>query len=311
MPGFLLVADDHTGACDAGAAFAASGWRVDVLFDPARVEPGRSAACAVSLDVRRKPPEHALRRIREFCRALAQDVALFVKIDSTLDEGSAVFLRDLCAILNPGRIVVAPANPSQGRAVVNGELVVYGERTGKYVAQWLPPVSGMTYYDAGTAGELDDIVARAPAGALLAGSGGLAQALARRCAPETRYEPPALGPVEKILVIAGSQQPATREQVGVLQRAAFPCLEIKLPEQLYTVGREWFDAGHALIVAGGDTLACVTAHLRINQVTLWGEPVPGVVISRAPGGAVLASKPGGFGARTALVDTVRFLRSQR
>ncbi|MCC7157413.1 MAG: hypothetical protein IT161_22730 [Bryobacterales bacterium] len=310
MPCFLLVADDHTGACDAGAAFADEGWPVEVYFDASPPAVSDGTVHSISLDVRRREAESARRRTRDFCCSLPHLAApLFIKIDSTLAEGSAAFLAEVYRAIGPRRMVVAPANPAQGRLIVDGELIVHGEPTGIRLKQWLGSLSGVRYCDAQTEADLAAVLDEA-GDAVLAGSAGLAKAMARKWKPAGTHTPPKLALAREILVVAGSHQAVTREQVEVLRAAHLAGTSIISAASVSAIPPDWLTAGHALLVVGGDTLAQVTGHFGVVRVTLHGELVPGVAIGSTPNGAVLASKPGGFGHGNTLVDTVRFLRCQ-
>ena len=256
-------------------------------------------------------PRSRSERTRAFCDSLPRDSRsrLFVKIDSTLAEGSAVFLANLCHCLHPTVTVVAPANPSQGRQILDGQLVVHGQPSGLHLREWLKSTEGVICLDSSVDADLDAIVASASQGALLAGSAGLAKALARRLPPQVA-PPPRPSPVTgEILVIGGSRQPIAAAQIEALRNASLDGILI-YPYEVESWPYNWLKPGRALVVVGGDTLALAAEHFGVNCVTLHGECVPGVALSSMESGIVLATKPGGFGARTTLIDTVRFLKGQ-
>lgn len=306
----LLIADDHTGACDAASAFADQGWRVEVRFTVSPVSLKPDTVTAISMDVRRRDPDDALDRIRAWCDSLPRSAlaGMFVKIDSTLAGGSAVFLEDLRRLLHFPRTIVAPANPAQGRLIAGGELIVHGEPSGIRLSEWLKSTQGVICMDAAVDADLDAVVAAAEPGDLLAGSGGLARALARRSPPPPAaqpYPPPVTG---EILVINGSRQPLAVTQMEALRRASLESVVILPLDEPGSLRPGRLHSGVALIVTGGDTLAVVAESFGIEKVRLHGECVPGVALGSADSGVVLATKPGGFGTPATLIDTVRFLR---
>ena len=122
-----LIADDLTGACDAGALFAGRG-RVSVIVGAGAVDPARDVV-ALDTESRAVSPVEARHRMRAAARRLGARLhtgLLFKKIDSTLRGpvgGEVEALQDLS-----GRrtALVCPAFPEQGRTVVDGLLRVGG-----------------------------------------------------------------------------------------------------------------------------------------------------------------------------------------
>ncbi|NDL65124.1 D-threonate kinase [Acerihabitans arboris] len=126
----LVIADDFTGANDAGVGLTRYGARVNVLFNGGF--PGNTDgadAWAISTDSRALPAALAAERVaRAACRwrAIAPDGWLYKKIDSTLrgNLGS-----EIEAALTAGRAplaVIAAASPSMGRVIRNGDCHVNG-----------------------------------------------------------------------------------------------------------------------------------------------------------------------------------------
>ena len=212
---FGLIADDLTGACDAGVQFAQRGF--STLVRIAAGAPGAQAfdLLAVMTNSRNDDPTTAATKVRNACRALRDEgrELMYKKIDSTLRGNLGA---ELQAAMDAGGFalaLVAPAFPAMGRTVEAGTLRVtastsYGpvhlpsllERQGvKRVvhldrATWAPgaialseqlrPLPDKTIAALDSINE-DDLETIAHAGAelagraLLAGSAGLAAATAR------------------------------------------------------------------------------------------------------------------------------------
>ncbi len=122
-----LLADDLSGALEAGAAFRARGTRVTLFLDE-RERDASLGLRVVSSETRNASQfeAHAV-----LCRLLAAQRAdgrrlLLKKIDSTLRGPVGAEIRALIETLAPPLIVVCPANPAAGRTVRDGRLLVHG-----------------------------------------------------------------------------------------------------------------------------------------------------------------------------------------
>lgn len=123
-----LIADDLTGACDAGARFAARE-RVGVFWGEASPG-GEWRVVAVDTDSRYLDAAAAAERIHATARRLAGRLAgqlVFKKIDSTLRGSVGAEIDALLSVTGRRTALVCPAFPEQGRTVVNGVLRVRGE----------------------------------------------------------------------------------------------------------------------------------------------------------------------------------------
>ncbi|MDH4247186.1 MAG: four-carbon acid sugar kinase family protein [Deltaproteobacteria bacterium] len=135
---FALLADDLTGACDAGVQFSRRGARVrvEVRFPEPGMEANARASGAVcsewdlrvvDSDTRHLSPDLAARRCAHLVTLLAGGgwPVRFKKIDSTL-RGQIV--AELAPLLAGGgtRLLVCPAFPQAGRTLERGVLRVNG-----------------------------------------------------------------------------------------------------------------------------------------------------------------------------------------
>lgn len=125
-----VIADDLTGACDAGAQFAARGLSTRVVFDVEGLEGARGADVVVlDTESRALSARAAARAVRRACRGLraAGIVRVYKKIDSTLRGQVAVeYEAMLAAWPEIGAIFVAPAFPAARRVTREGIVLVGG-----------------------------------------------------------------------------------------------------------------------------------------------------------------------------------------
>ena len=251
-----LIADDLTGAADAGVQFAGSR-EVEILVPlPAKWgELGADLAETAGLTVldtesRHLPADQAAAAVTLACRGLGEGV--FKKVDSTLRGPVAAELEAACLALGRSTAVLAPSLPAQGRTVHAGRLLVHGVDAGS-VSEILGaeaivlPVDALAggalgplvVVDATTDAELDQ-VASACLGRpdlLPAGSSGLAAAFARLEGAELRTAVPSC---RRVLVAVASPHPAARAQLAALGVEPHPAIQVLavppdaegLPEEL-------------------------------------------------------------------------------
>ncbi|MEI7347503.1 D-threonate kinase [Dickeya chrysanthemi] len=126
----MVVADDFTGANDAGVGLALQGARVNVMFDAAAIHTGQADdALVVNTDSRAVTASLAAERT-------AQAVALWrktgargwivKKVDSTLRGNPGA---EIEAVLNAADLslaLIAPAAPALGRITRDGQVWVHG-----------------------------------------------------------------------------------------------------------------------------------------------------------------------------------------
>lgn len=121
-----LLADDLSGALEAGAAFLSHGVRVTLAFG-ASDQAASVGLRVLSSETRNTGPTEAAATV---ARVLADQRAagsrlLFKKIDSTLRGPVGAELGALIDTLAPPLVVVCPANPVVGRTVRDGRLLVH------------------------------------------------------------------------------------------------------------------------------------------------------------------------------------------
>jgi D-threonate/D-erythronate kinase len=254
-----IVADDLTGAADSAMEFTAPGCRVRVALGA----PFGSGADVLSVDVdsREAAPAEAARRVAATVLALvAEEPELwYKKLDSTLRGNVAAELTAFAAATGCSVLLVAPAFPAQGRALIDGALwgdsqpvdrsrpvlhlpsvlagagrtvellplaLVQEGRTSMQARLRAVPPGGIVVADALADGDLDDIVAAATTlgrRIAFAGSAGLAAAFGRVHGAKIR-DAPALGGPARVLLIVGSLHPMSRRQLALAARALGPPL---------------------------------------------------------------------------------------
>jgi len=122
-----IQADDLTGACDAGAQFAARGLATIVLLAGAPWPTQPAAVTVVDTESRGLDPEAARQRAREAGALLARRAGLlYKKVDSTLRGAVAAEIAGMLGGVDLTRVLLAPAFPAQGRTVVDGIVSVHG-----------------------------------------------------------------------------------------------------------------------------------------------------------------------------------------
>ena len=121
-----LIADDLTGAADAGVQLVRAGYRTAVIFHGEGALPTDLDAAALDTDSRTMPAGLAAKRVLETSRAVRGARVVYKKLDSTLRGNVAVELAALSGAAGRERTIVAPAFPAAGRTTVGGILLVHG-----------------------------------------------------------------------------------------------------------------------------------------------------------------------------------------
>jgi len=345
-----IVADDLTGACDAGALFTG---RASV---PVTVWPRRAVADAavrvVDTETRRLTTEEAAERVATVGSG-GRAGRHFKKIDSTLRGPIGAEVDALMRATGAVTAIVCPAFPAQGRVVLDRVCLVNGVPVAdtpigrdplfpvlsssvvetlrpqcNRALSWIPidqlrtgvealsarigRLAGtMIVADAETDADLDTLVEAALIAVpspLLAGSAGLARALAARLGllPE-RVELPT-GP--RWLLVAGSVQPATRRQIKEARAAGLTVLatsERRVSDPAEALARLAAQAVAAIdkerwdlvAVTGGETAVALWSALGADRLDLLGVPAPGLALGhlrvRGREPLSLLTKAGGFG----------------
>jgi uncharacterized protein YgbK (DUF1537 family) len=122
-----LIADDLTGACDAGALFSGAG-PIGIVTDGLAVDPHRDVVAA-DTETRSLDAGEAAKEVRDMARHLAPRFALgpaVKKLDSTLRGQVAAELDAMLLATGLRAALVCPTFPAQGRTVVDGILRVDG-----------------------------------------------------------------------------------------------------------------------------------------------------------------------------------------
>lgn len=123
----LVLADDFTGANDAGVSLAETGMRAEVAFTAEYR--GEAQALILNSDSRAQPAAEAARRITHLLQAVLprfQPRWTVKKIDSTLRGNLGAELEATMRALNCTAAVLAPAFPAAGRVTRQGVCYVHG-----------------------------------------------------------------------------------------------------------------------------------------------------------------------------------------
>ncbi|SFS12875.1 Uncharacterized conserved protein YgbK, DUF1537 family [Granulicella pectinivorans] len=335
-----IVADDLTGACDSGAAFAAAGLRVVVALDGLPVE--SADVVAFSTETRNFASDEAMRVVREAVSRAGRKV--FKKVDSA---GRGAFGAEIVAALETSRAsvaLVAPSFPGAGRVVRDGvlrvtdfagqdtEIEVKGlfapghaigvlrvdavDEMARQIAAAVGEGMKLLLCDAVTQEDLERLVCagrRVDAAVLWCGSMGLAKALAglRRGVSAVPS-----GRVGRVLLFVGTEHPVTAMQVARLAEEELApgrwVHHLTFEERSEHAVRACFfetDTG-AMILTGGDTAAFVLRVLGASRLVLGGavsDGIPwGVIEGGVADGCLVVTKSGGFGDRDSLADAFAF-----
>lgn len=130
MTCYGVIADDLTGAMDAGVQLLEKDFVVRVALDPEKLEEWEEKAdvVIVSTESRNISEDAAYKKVSETIKKFEDQKChiIYKKIDSTLRGNIGAELK---AVLDNGRldgIIMAPALPFNGRTTVNGVHYVYG-----------------------------------------------------------------------------------------------------------------------------------------------------------------------------------------
>jgi D-threonate/D-erythronate kinase len=121
-----VIADDLTGAADAGVQLVSAGYRTAVFFRESEVFGDDLDAVSFDTDSRAMPAGFAAKRVLEATRAAREARIVYKKLDSTLRGNVAAELAAALGGARRERVVVAPAFPAAGRTTVGGIQRVHG-----------------------------------------------------------------------------------------------------------------------------------------------------------------------------------------
>ena len=121
-----IIADDLTGAADAGVQLVHAGYRTAVFFRDSEVLDDDLDAVSFDTDSRAMPAGFAAKRVLEAARAASEARIVYKKLDSTLRGNVAAELAAALDGARRDRAVVAPAFPAAGRTTVGGIQRVHG-----------------------------------------------------------------------------------------------------------------------------------------------------------------------------------------
>ncbi|MDR3699025.1 MAG: four-carbon acid sugar kinase family protein [Candidatus Sulfopaludibacter sp.] len=305
---WLVIADDLTGACDAGVQFARCGLATSVML--ARdAAPAGARVVAVNTESRHMDEdaaEAAVAAVADWITARA----VFKKIDSVLRGNPGAEIAAAMRAFGCEAAVATPAFPAMGRAVNagNGGEVFRSLRSDLHaapgaVAEALAAGARVISADAECDADLDAIVSGGMASGrriLWAGSGGLAGALARR-SESTGRQATKGDRLSRLVFCIGTDHAVTGAQVAELRRTRPSSVIVPLgavPE-----------CG-VLVLSGGDTAAAVCREAGARRIDLCDEILPGIPwgILRCGrfDGVPVVTKSGGFGAPDALLRVAEF-----
>ena len=122
-----VVADDLTGAADAGVQFVRAGYRTAVVFHGEEAPTVDIDAVSFDTDSRNMPAGFAAKRVVDVARNVRGARVVYKKLDSTLRGNVAAELAAAFGASGRSRTVVAPAFPYAGRTTVRGTQLVRGD----------------------------------------------------------------------------------------------------------------------------------------------------------------------------------------
>lgn len=339
-----MIADDLTGSCDAGAAFAAQGFETRVLLELWPEVVKEAELTVVSTESRDDAADDAAEKAAAACRWMGERniSVLFKKIDSVLRGNIEAEVAAVMGACGFGSAVLTPAFPAMGRTVRQGALHVFGKQPdyGPDLETMFLSRESVSVEDAETDEDLAVIaeaaLARSPV-PLLAGSGGLAgqvaRTLARRCGKPAADDAsgasfssrPAKSSLPIWLVI-GSRHPSTMAQLAYLEdkrlfSGADELVLLRVPleafdENAVRPAAEAVRRGMvgALVLSGGDTARLLCGALAADAIHLGGEVLPGIPWGRLEGGladgTTVVTKSGGFGGPDVLLRVVDSLKEK-
>jgi uncharacterized protein YgbK (DUF1537 family) len=354
-----LLADDLTGGCDSAAEFASAGFSVYFSLQPEARDLPDCEVLAVSSASRELEVQAARARVESCCRFLqhADYRLLMKKVDSALRGHWVAEIETTAREFRRREVFISPTIPCFHRSLCDGRVVlppdsglaevdaraVLQSALGAHAAslsltsllkeRWRATVPEPRFLLVDTVSMADlsalagYVLERAPEG-LLAGSAGLASALAARLAerPQRSCATPVCegGPV---VYWIGSLNPVCRRQLerllemnlaavqmsgnrGIMVPVRFrPDEERQIASMSATLASL---APSAFVMVGGETAELVLRAIGARGIRLIGLIQPGIPWGTLDGGMFaglpVVTKSGSFGGPDTLVDVHRFLR---
>jgi uncharacterized protein YgbK (DUF1537 family) len=121
-----IIADDLTGAADAGVQFVRAGYRAAVVFHGEAVPTADIDAVSFDTDSRNMPAGFAAKRVVDVASGVRGARVVYKKLDSTLRGNVAAELAAAFGASGCACTVVAPAFPDAGRTTAGGTQLVNG-----------------------------------------------------------------------------------------------------------------------------------------------------------------------------------------
>lgn len=124
-----IIADDLTGANDAGVQLARQGVSTSVLLEFNRQLAREQEAIVLDTDSRSVTSREAYRRVTEagmYIRGQTEQGTVYKKVDSTMRGNLGSELDAMYDVFQPDFVVLAPSFPQMGRIVRDGRLYVNG-----------------------------------------------------------------------------------------------------------------------------------------------------------------------------------------
>jgi D-threonate/D-erythronate kinase len=123
-----ILADDLTGAADAGLPFATRGYTTNIWLSYGRVVDSADINVYDTAS-RCDPPEQAAAKVRHLCHSLIDSNCplIFKKLDSTLLGNLGAEIEAVMEACGYEVALVAPSFPAMGRTIVEGRLHLFDE----------------------------------------------------------------------------------------------------------------------------------------------------------------------------------------
>lgn len=233
---YALIADDLTGALDAGAGFVASGLWATLPFSGLPEDAPDADVVLVNTESREVGATEAAARVRQAAEQLraAGIERVYQKIDSVLRGHPGAELAAVLEVFR-GRALVAPAFPAQGRITRDGVQYVHGVPAapyGGFVRDALGPAAARAdLKDAASDEDLRQIAQEAagnPVYRVWCGTAGLARHVpaALGLVPPPGRPPLTQPQAKRVIVIAGTAHPTTAAQSATLLAAGWAHLRL-------------------------------------------------------------------------------------